>query len=274
MEKPYIISEELDIRKDESALFNADQLDTFRASVDADLRAMGKRTIWIPSSELRNGINNRLKRGSQPILSLDDIYTQSADQYLGISRGVTPDLKNGGYVARRGYPTIEQQFDNLSPLRGLVTVVDDVLFSGEMVEWLQYELNRRDIRIGRLVCGIALEEGLERMEKMRIPVDTEYIFGDVEDEICERDLAMVPGSGRRITTLEANALYVDPVYGKPAEWASIKEDQVDTFYENSLRRSFDLLDEETPMQAVGPFLGYGTTGTAREQIARRMEQQS
>ena len=122
MEKPYVISAELDLATaDLEQIVKRDSIEGFRESLDADLRAMGKETLWVPSNPIRTGLQKAITRTNLPVLSLDDRYVSSADQYLGISRGIDPLLNDEGYVARCGHPTIENQLPSTYKLGGEVS---------------------------------------------------------------------------------------------------------------------------------------------------------
>lgn len=272
MSNPYVISAELDIaRADQGQIIRRGSIEDFRQGLDADLRAMGKETLWVPADTIRRGLGREIAKTSLPVVSLDDRYVSSADQYLGISRGVDPLLNDEGYVARRGYPAIGKQLAKVPALGQEVMLVDDVLFSGEMVAWLAEALNAYGVKLGAVVVGIAIAEGMQKLDAEGIEVRALEVFDQVEDEICERDFAVVPGSGRRVDALSANALYFDDKSGRPEAWASIAPNATGSFCANSLRRSIDLLQPGIPMQALGRFLGYGSDGDAASQIARRLE---
>src|SRR5579859_134176 len=245
MGKPYVISAEVDVATaDLKQIVNQDCIESFRESLDADLRAMGKDTRWVASSTIRGGLEHAVATATLPVISLDDRYVSSADQFLGISRGVGPSLQDDGYVARRGYPPIEDQLSRVSGLGKEVILVDEILFSGEMVTWLAALLIPYGVRIGAVAVGIAIQEGIDKLALEGIDVQAAKVFCAVEDEICERDFAVVPGSGRRIDALAANALYFDAKNGKPDRWASIPQSSAEAFCVRSLERSLDLLQSD------------------------------
>lgn len=273
MGKPYVISAELDLATaDLKQIVRRDKIETFRESLDADLRAMGKETLWVASSTIGNGLEQAIASTKLPVVSLDDKYVRAADQYLGISRGVNSLLRDDGYVARRGYPSIKKQLRKIPSLGSEVMLADDVLFSGEMVAWLADALETYGVRLRTVAVGVAIAEGIEKLEAEGIDVNASVVFNEVEDEICERDFAIVPGSGRRIDALDANALYFDTKNGNPEKWASISPEASNEFCISSLCRSLALLQSNVSMQAVGKFLGYSTEGDASLQIARRLEE--
>ncbi len=271
MGNPYVISAELDLATaDLEQIVNQNRIESFREGLDADLRAMGKNTLWVPSSTMQGGLERAIATTKLPVISLDDRYVSSANQYLGISRGIDPLLNDSGYVARRGYPSIGAQLGRTSSLGKEVMLVDDVLFSGEMIAWLSDSLTPYGVKIGAVAVGIAIQEGIDKLALEGIEVQAAEVFDEVEDEICERDFAVVPGSGRRIDALAANALYFDTKNGKPARWASISPSSAETFCVSSLRRSIDLLQRDVPMELLGKFLGYGVSGDAASQIINRL----
>lgn len=266
MEKQYIISEELDLPNNTpEGLIKRKNITTFREGLDDDLRNLGKNTYWVNSDLLSSGIKKYLTKSSLPIVSLDDRYVTSADYFLGISRGVDRRLNDVGYVSRVGYRRVNEQLDRIAALGKEIILADDVIFSGEMIEAVRNQLERRDIKIGGVICGIVIQEGLERLASMNIPIEAVQSFDDVEDELCERDFAVVPGSGRRVDELDMNALYFDPTYGKPSAWASLPSNSIDDFTTRNYRRSAYLLQPNTPLDSIGKFYGL-QPGDAKESL--------
>lgn len=267
MEKPYVVSAELDLwLPDRDDIISQDQLDPFRISLDDDLRSQGKQTEWVESTVLRDGICKKLDNTSLPTLSLDDRYATNVDGVLGISRGVDENLDDVGYVPRVGYRSIEEQFESIRCLGDEVVLVDDVLFSGEMAVWLTRQLDKLGIKVRGVICGIAIGESVQSMAAIGVDVDAVKYYEDVEDEICERDFAIVPGSGRRIASLGKSALYFDPIYGRPAQWASIEPASVAEFALNSYARNQQLLSGD-----VRGFFGV-EDGSAQLAIEEKLKQ--
>ena len=68
MEKPYVISAELDLATaDLEQIVKRDSIEGFRESLDADLRAMGKETLWVPSNPIRTGLQKAITRTNLPV---------------------------------------------------------------------------------------------------------------------------------------------------------------------------------------------------------------
>lgn len=272
MGKPYVISAELDLVSARlSEIVEPSNIELFRESLDEDLKAMGKETYWVSSGMVQSGLERVISRTQMPVVSLDDRYVTNADEYLGISRGVDLRLRDIGYVARRGYEAIETQLSSMTRVGSEVLLVDDVLFSGEMIAWLDEIMKPYGVQIGAVAVGIAITEGIEKLQARGIDVVAQVVFDEVDDEICERDFAIVPGSGRRIEKLQMNALYFDIINGKPEQWASISPEACESFCINSLQRSTDLLKSGVCMDSLGRFLGYSQTGSAKDAIRQRLK---
>lgn len=272
MEKsPFVISAELDLATNTAtSSVQPDRLDSFRESLDADLRRMGKNTYWVASGRIARHLDRSARQSSLPVVSLDDRYLGDATHRLGISRGIDSELNDIGYVPRRGYPALAEQFGRIAALGQEIILADDVLYSGDMISWVSENLARVGVTVRGITAGVAIREGVDRLTSQGIDVDAAIIFGNVEDELCERDLAVVPGSGRRIAAQDMSALYFDTDNGKPEQWASISPDVARSFCVASLERSLRLIRPETPMQSIGKFTGYNVTGSFSDAIDKRL----
>ena len=268
MRNPYVLSAELDLaNRNNDGVISLDKIDGFRENLDANLRSLGKNTLWVDSGTLRSGLENIALKSSLPIISLDDRYIRNAASFIGISRGVDSNLNDVSYVPRVGYPSINEQLSAIPSLGKEIIVVDDVLFSGEMIRWLADSLKSRGVTIRALLCGVAIQEGISKLLSKDIDVEAVQSFVEVEDEICERDFAVVPGSGRRIENRETNSLYFDPTYGRPSQWASIPQDTAEDFAYNTYENAARLLPSALPMSSVGNF--YGLTGTTAVEAIKK-----
>lgn len=261
--RPYVISGELDLSDPNIIDMNA--LDGWREDLDNTLRGMGKNTLWVPSDEIRRGMLGRLNNAGLPVVSLDDRYVKGENDfyYIGVSRGADNE-----YVARVGYPPIEEQLARIANL-GEVVIADDVVFSGDMMEWLAGELKKWGTTIAGVICGIAIGEGAEKLEAAGIGVDPVLIFDEVDDELCERDLVVVPGSGRRMPG--GNVLYFDPDKGNPTKWASIPALYVRKFGAEAYRLSAELLKPGVRLgdEGIGSFIGLPAQGLAGPALLER-----
>lgn len=266
--KPYVISAELDLLgEDSDSVIDGEQIEGFRESLDADLRDMGKQTEWVGSNEIQEGLITLINRTKLPVISLDDRYIKDADTFLGISRGIDDELNDVGYVPRVGYPSISDQIDKMQVSGTEAIVADDVVFSGEMLVWLKEELlRRRKIKIVGAIAGIAIGEGIERLNDLGMTVEAVRSFDAVDDELCERDQAVVPGSGRRNDESNVNVLYFDPIYGRPKAWASISGDKLYDFAANSYERSARIIKPGVRAENIGTFKGIDGAEVARLEL--------
>lgn len=275
MEKPYIISGEFDLSNTpQQTIIRSEKLAGTRRSLTEELQGMGKNVTWIEAAAIADGINAKKLESTLPTISLEEIYTTAPDGRLGISRGTDSTFSDTEYQSRAGYDTTTEQLDQIASLGREVQLVDDVVFSGEMMTWVIEELGRRRTLVSRVIAGIAIKEGIERLNAIDVPVEAVFTFDDVEDEICERDLFLSRGSGRRLNEGQGSALYFDDIYGKPTTWASIPEEYQQSFCLNSLERSLQLLQPGVPMSAIGQFLGYSPDDTAQESVRKRLTEAS
>ena len=121
-----------------------------------------------------------------------------------------------------------------------VALLDDVLFEGGTHQKIAERLKQRGIHVEKVLTGIAIHDGIERLAKEGILVESLLCYDQVVDEICERDfVAGVPLSGRTVVTRSGKvegAPYFKP-FGKPDKWASIPGDHVQDFSDFCLGQS-------------------------------------
>lgn len=268
---PYVISGTLDSARSE--LISTKQIDQFRESLDADLQAMGKKTLWVPESELRQGMRAFCKSTELPVVSLDNRYVDPewADSFIGITRAVDTHLQDAGYDSRAGSDALQAQLDNIGAKYAgkEIALVDDVLFSGEMVAWLISELTKRGTKVSALYAGIAIREGVEKLTELGIDISCGRLFPDVDDELVEIDFTALPGSGRKVKGKNKSALYFDNRFGQPNRWMSIPDDMVWKFCVSSLERNLQLLRQDAQL---APFMGY-PRGEVGMVLRERLEQE-
>ena len=278
VEKPYVISEELGWVGE----LPQSNIDTFRESLDENLRRLGKNTIWVSENILRSGLEKKVAQSPVPVISLDDRYIRSGDAYIGMSRGVARidgRYTSSGYAARVGYNSIIDQLDSLAQqYEGMeVALADDVVFSGEMITDLSDTLQERKIMVRNVIAGIAIGEGMEKILERGIDIQALRIFPEVEDELCERDFTLLRGSGRRITKETnypggANVLYFDPRWGDPVSWMSLPEGDEQEFWVQSLRRNRQLFSSDRRADSIGPFVGVSQIGSVGIVLDRLLEE--
>lgn len=270
---PYVISADLETVSGDYLIPSA--VDDFRSSLTADLANMGKHVEWVEFSELKQGMRQLVNDTHLSVISLDDRYVETSNNYLGISRSVDESLEDAGYDGRIGHEPVKDQLDRVAvELHGQeVVLVDDVVFSGENACWLTEQLADRGVRVRAIVAGVAIGgEAEERLEAYGVDLSYVRLFPEVEDEVCERDFAFVTGSGRKVNGKQQSALYFDSVFGKPAQWASIAEAQVDEFCIASIVRNTALIRGDYPMDQIADFLGYDCNQTVGQCLASALTQ--
>ncbi len=269
----YIISEDLSILlKDWSKRAFGREFDLDYAGILEKL-AKAIRTgnafdvVTISENAISEGIRSLLKEGSRPIVSVDPVYVPSGDQVhmLHVTRCVKcigRDFEESGELfSRHGHPAIEVQIQRLAQyLRANATQIaevdlaDDVVFSGGVIKKVIGELAKKNIRVRRVVCGIAVvaskdpfqichDLGTELCAAIRFPRNPNEV---VVDEICERDFfVFAPMCGRTLFGAENNigVPYLKP-FGETGKWASFDQDENDdAVSQRLLRLNVEILEQ-------------------------------
>ncbi|MBI3334954.1 MAG: hypothetical protein HY001_00440 [Candidatus Portnoybacteria bacterium] len=177
---------------------------------------------FVTEEELAEGIEMLVSRSGLTPVSLDRAYLHVAT-HLDIARLVDDTGSDCGLGHRPENPPLLQQFRSLKE-RGLreVTLVDDVVFTGELVERIIHCLSRLGIRVPLVCAGIGIAEGIHRINQSKREVRCVRRYEEVIDEVCERDFYPgVPFSGRLLAGDGNFGLpYLLP-FGNPGKWASI-----------------------------------------------------
>ncbi|MBI5793950.1 hypothetical protein HZA87_02580 [Candidatus Uhrbacteria bacterium] len=197
--------------------------------------------VMITEEAMSGAIADRLRDDPRPIVSVDPVY-RPGDFMVHVTRCVRDDHTDvPGLHPRPGYADLEAQFGTLASALGVngievpVTLVDDVVYSGDVVKFLITSLRPHGIRVERVVCGIAVVQNEEKDPfKLCRGLDAEllagFVFGTFDtpkavDEICERDFfVFVPMCGRSAVSNEVNLgyPYIEP-FGDAYNWASFEE---------------------------------------------------
>lgn len=208
----------------------------------------------VSEDELQGGMNRLARSSKYPLVSLDKIYLDNRlvnfEKYLDVTRAVDEDFGDlpEKLYPRKGALPVKEQLDSLEKTgeEQPVTVVDDVLFTGDGLVWLAKELEGRNRPIKQAVFGIGIGEGLKKVRNLGIEVQCVREYPDVIDEICERDfLACIPSSGRTLICAEGNywgAPYFKP-FGNPEKWASIPKKHAEIFSKLCVAQSIRLWRE-------------------------------
>ena len=198
----------------------------------------------VSEEEISCGLAALVAESALPAISLDRVYFES-ELNIEIARLVDKDGKDCGLGRRAGTPPIAQQIKQLQ-MSGLheVVIVDDVVFTGALLERIIELLSRVDIRVPLVCAGIGIAEGINRINSTRRKIRCVRTYGEVIDEVCERDFYPgVPLSGRLLVGgNNIGAPYLLP-FGKPESWASIPSEHVETFSRFCLHQTISLFDE-------------------------------
>lgn len=179
---------------------------------------------FVTEEVLREGLNSLVKKDGLYPLSLDRVYCLS-DLCIDIARQVDINGNDKGLGRRANSPYLLEQFRKLKA-SGVkeVSIIDDVVFSGDVIVRLGKALNMAGMRVKTIYAGIGIMEGINLIKGSGYEVECVRTYDSVIDEICERDFYPgVPLSGRLIDP-ENNigAPYILP-FGNPNKWASIPE---------------------------------------------------
>lgn len=200
--------------------------------------------ILLSEKDIVKGLSEILSTANLPIISLDPVYIKSSLS-LGISRAIDINGKDCGLSRRLGSSPLSQQFRNLrlSKVREVI-LVDDVIFSGAMLERIIRMLAKINIKVSLICAGVGVLNGITRLSKGKIPVKCVFTFDEVIDEVCERDFYPgVPLSGRQIKCqTNLSAPYILP-FGNPDKWASIPRDRAKDFSRFCLEQTISLFKE-------------------------------
>lgn len=241
---PYVVSADLSglfSRWAENSGYNMPS-EQFFIDFSVDLRAniamaTGAPVEIIEEKEIKEGLKELIALSPYPVISLDRAYISDNDPnvsgFIDMTRAVNEAHENIGIHARPGFPEIETQIaalrtKEISP----ITLVDDVIFSGDGIIDLSKMLAAANRPVARIIAGIGIDEGVNRLEADGIEVNCVRRYKEVVDEVCERDfLAGAPMSGRTVICDEGihwSAPYFEP-FGSPERWASIPTEESKRF---------------------------------------------
>ncbi|HEY4515943.1 MAG TPA: hypothetical protein VJH67_02020 [Candidatus Paceibacterota bacterium] len=180
---------------------------------------------FVTEEELSGGLNTLVRKNGLCPLSLDRVYCPS-DLRVDIARQVDTDGNDKGLSRRANAPFLLEQFRQLRS-SGIkqVSLVDDVIFSGDLIARVGEAISRVGIQVGAVYAGIGIREGVVLLLNKGYKVECVRTYDSVIDEICERDFYPgVPLSGRLVDAEKnVGAPYILP-FGNPGKWASIPEE--------------------------------------------------
>lgn len=250
MKKPYVVSADISLllarwaEEREYSIPNQRFFSELRKRFCDEMRTMFPSFAFVPEYELRAGLANLVTKSGLAPLSLDTVYTKSTWR-LDLCRTVDGAGRDCGLTHRPGTLNIDEQFQALGVLAGqAVVLVDDVVYSGELMEGVIHDLARLDIRVPVICAGIGIGEGVRRLARLRSEVRCVRTYADVIDEVCERDFYPgVPQAGRLLAGgKNIGVPYILP-FGKPNRWASIPVSHEVVFSRFCIRQTIQLFEE-------------------------------
>ena len=198
----------------------------------------------VSEDEISCGLAELVAESGLPVVSLDRAYFES-ELNLEIARLVDKNGKDRGLGHRSGTPLLAQQIRKLQ-MSGVreVVVVDDVVFTGALLERIIELLSRIRIRVPLICAGIGIVGGINRISGTKREIRCVRTYKEVIDEVCERDFYPgVPLSGRLLVGDDNIGVpYILP-FGKPESWASIPSEQATDFSRFCLHQTATLFDE-------------------------------
>ncbi|MBP6098551.1 MAG: hypothetical protein KA477_01050 [Candidatus Levybacteria bacterium] len=195
----------------------------------------------VSEKELSSGIKKVIDLSGLSAISLDGVYYRSVPGF-NIARIVDETGNDKGLGKRAGSDSILSQFRQVKALGiSQVALVDDVIFSGELMERVCNVLEKVGIDVPFVAAGIGIGDGVQKLSQNGRSVVCVREYKEVIDEICERDFYPgVPLSGRRIRGKEnIGAPYILP-FGNPVGWASIPEESKVIFSKFCLDQTIQL----------------------------------
>lgn len=198
----------------------------------------------VPEVELAEGIARLISESGLTPVSLDRVYFQG-EKHLDITRLVDYVGLDLGLWHRPDTLPLMQQFRNVQKA-GLheVVLVDDVVFTGELIERIIRCLSQFGIRVPLVCAGIGIAEGICRIGKSKCEIRCVRTYEEVIDEVCERDFYPgVPFSGRLLAGVKNIGVpYLLP-FGNPAKWASIPSEWQVPFSRFCIQQTIHLFEE-------------------------------
>jgi hypothetical protein len=250
MNKPYVVSADIYLlmkdwaTKNDFVLPKREFFCQLREKFSNHMQKIFSKFELVSEEKISCGLAALVAESGLPAISLDRVYF-ATELNLEIARLVDKDGKDCGLGHRAGTPPIAQQIKQLrmSGLREVV-IVDDVVFTGALLERIIDLLSRIHIRVPLICAGVGINEGICRINGTKREIRCVRTYDEVIDEVCERDFYPgVPFSGRLLVGNDNIGVpYLLP-FGKPESWASIPSEHATDFSRFCLHQTISLFDE-------------------------------
>ncbi len=248
--KPYVVSGDINFLLSKWAMRNGFVLPSqcFMSNIREEFSLFMKNIFpsfeFVDEVEIANGIKDLVSRFGLETISLDRVYFQSKT-FIDIARVVKEDGNDCGLGHRAGSPFLFHQFRSIK--KGdfkEIALVDDVVFSGVLLERIIHCLSKMKIKVPFVFAGIGISEGIDRISNLRCEIHCVREYKEVVDEVCERDFYPgVPFSGRLLFGGKNIGFpYLLP-FGNPGKWASIPVEWQESFSRFCIRQTIRLFEE-------------------------------
>lgn len=236
--KPYVVSEDVRLQltkwgqKNSFTIPKRNYFDCLKRDSEQELKRIFPNFEIVPDLELISVVDNLIKKQNK-IVSLDRTYVDKNNPkivgFLDSSRAVDDNLDDLGLVSRNKSISLSTQFNNLSQSLNQkkikeIALLDDVIFGGTSLVTIIESLKKKGVSVTNVISAIGIEDGINKVKKLGIPVEIGIVYKEVVDEICQRDFYPgIPQSGRTLISKDGSffgASYILP-FGKPFDWASI-----------------------------------------------------
>jgi len=199
---------------------------------------------FISEEEISRHIMEVTYNSNLHCVSLDPIYF-SCNFSIELTRKVNLQGIDQGLQHRFGSDSLQKQLSQLKSHKiKEICLVDDVIFSGSLMERVIKLLSHIGIDVPVVCAGIGIQEGVNRIVSHNRKINCGKVYNEVVDEVCERDFYLgIPYSGRSLAGSENIGLpYILP-YGKPEKWASIPLELQEAFSEFCINQTITLFEE-------------------------------
>ncbi len=197
----------------------------------------------VTEDEISLGLARLVDESGLTAISLDRVYFHS-NLNLEITRLVDNKGNDLGRSHRAGSLPLPQQLQEIqkSGVQQIV-LVDDVIFTGNLIKKAIDLLYGIGIRVSLVCAGIGISNGINDINNIGCEVRCVRIYQEVIDEVCERDFYPgVPLSGRLLAgDSNIGIPYILP-FGDPEKWASIPSEKTVAFSKFCLYQTIKLFD--------------------------------
>ncbi len=247
---PYVVSADIGLLLENWANQNGfiapsdEFFSRLRESFSVQMRRIFPSFELVSEREIALGLAKLAAESGLPTVSLENVYLKSELKFE-ITRSVNEKGESCGWVNRPGTPPMPRQIKSLrdSGVKEAV-LVDDVIFSGKMIEMAADILLKAGIKVPLVCAGIGIAEGIRHIDGNRREVRCARVFDQVIDEVCERDFYPgTPLSGRFLAgSANIGVPYIAP-FGNLQDWASVPSEHVTSFSAFCLDKTIEIFGE-------------------------------